>query len=178
MNAKAIAALSSEDLQLRNAALVYLNKDENLPATKLAEMCKLAASTIRKICKKFLNLLEWAREKFQKTYTGYYVYIDKITMADGSEWCKIGQTKRSPEERAKEFKWCGRKPVKIEVKKCFQCLNETAMNNLEDLLRVSMTFIHPEKFCKNDRLLCWEDDFPERICAHEFAQRGIMLFAI
>ena len=186
----AMEALHSDDCKMRNAAMVYLHEDNGTPFEFLAEMTGLALSTVRNYVRsKFAHLLEWARKIFRKAKNilrkeadAFWCYIDRITMRDGSVWCKIGQTTKTPEQRAKNLYWTVHgekiKPVKVEVMHRIQCKDETAMTNMEDCLRLGMTAINPEKYCKNDRLLCWEDDYPQRILNNAFVKMGLEQFAI
>lgn len=188
------AAKQDSDLKLRNAALVYLYHDYDMMPSKLAQICSLARTTIASYVRKFADLLDWAREKFQQvkkavrkvTEEKFYVYIDQIFMPNGEVWCKIGQSKRSAEQRVKDMcrdGWTvdGEKhvrPSSINIMHTIECKSASAMNCLEDCLRIAMVALNPDKFHKEDRLLCWEDDYPERILNNPFVQRGIKEFAI
>jgi len=187
-----VQALSSSDCKTRNAAMVYLHEDRQTPFEFLAEMTGLALSTVKNYVRsKFAHLLEWARKIFYKakkilsrTEEQFYCYIDKITMPNGETWCKIGQTTKTPEERAKDIKrdgWNKKtnwiRPDKVEVQWSVKCKDLPSMDMMENCLRTAMTMINPAKFCKNDRLLCWEDDFPRKILENEFTQIGLKQFA-
>lgn len=186
----AMEALKSSDCKLRNAAMVFLHEDKGTPFEFLSEMTGLALSTVKNYVRsKFAHLLSWAREIFYKAKNiirkenqGFWCYIDKITMPDGQIWCKIGQTSQTPEKRACDMKWVinGKKtkPVSVEILHIIECKTETAMTNMEDCLRLGMTAINPDKYCKKDRLLCWEDDYPQRILDNPFVKMGLEQFAI
>lgn len=185
------AAKQDSDLKLRNAALVYLYHDHDMMPSKLAQICNLARTTIASYVRKFADLLDWAREKFHEkvqqvkkavrkiTEEKFYVYIDQIFMPNGEIWCKIGQTTKTPEKRAANFKWEGNiRPSHVNIMHVIECKSAAAMNCLEDCLRIAMVALDPSKFCKQDRLLCWEDDYPERILNNPYVQMGIKEFAI
>ena len=184
-----IQALSSSDCKTRNAAMVYLHEDRATPFEFLAEVTGLALSTVKNYVRsKFAHLLEWAREIFLKAKKiinraeeQFYCYIDKIILPNGSIWCKIGQTTKTPEQRAKGFYWTidGKKtrPAKVEVQWSTKCKDLPSMDMMENCLRTAMTMINPEKFCKNDRLLCWENDYPQRILQNDFVKMGLTQFA-
>lgn len=185
----AMEALKSDDCKLRNAAMVYLHFDNQTPFEFLANVTHLALSTVKNYVRsKFTHLLDWARKIFRKAKNivrnkadECWCYIDRITMWNGEVWCKIGQTTKTPEARAKNMYWTvdGEKirPVKVEVMHKIKCKDETSMTNMEDCLRLGMTAINPDKYCKNDRLLDWEDDYPQRILENEFVKMGLERFA-
>ncbi len=177
---KAFAAL--HDSELRNEALVYLYYDCNVGIDELAKLTYLALSTVNSYLYKFRKLLALARLHFniivEDLEENYYVYIDKVTMPNGETWCKIGQTTKTPEERASKFKWGQLKPAHVDIMHVIECKDFSAMNCLEDCLRIAMISLNPGKFCKEDRLLWWEDDYPERILNNPFVQMGIKEFAI
>ena len=180
-NCKAMKAIKQDgDKELRNAGLVYLYYDEDCTPSELAQFCSLARTTIATYVKKFKNLLEWAREQFTTACrkfnrkisekTRFWVYIDKVTLDSGETWCKIGQTTNTPEARAKQIKNKGWKvngetikPQSVEVQWLGECKDETTMEIMENILRIAMIKLNPSKFQKNDRLLAWEDDYPEKI---------------
>ena len=179
----AIAALRETDKGLRNGAIVYLYHDKGMSCEIIANLCGLAISTVKTYVKKFINLLAWAREQFKETckkFTArnFYVYIDKVTMPNGETWCKIGQTTQTPNTRAKTFKWHDVRPSKVEVMRVFHCKDMIAMCNLEDLFRIAMTEINPAKFCKNDRLLVWDDSYPDLIVNNDLVQTRINQYVI
>ena len=185
-----MAALKSKDTKLRNAAMVYLHEDNQTPFEFLAAATKLALSTVKTYVRsKFAHLLDWARSIFckakniiRKKAEEFWCYIDRITMPNGEVWCKIGQTTQTPERRARGMFWTQNgkkvKPEKVEVMHAIKCKDETAMTNMEDCLRLGMTAINPEMYKKNDRLLCWEDDYPQRILENDFVKMGLPQFAI
>lgn len=191
MNQKldAVESLKSNDCKVRNAAMVYLHEDNKAPFEFLSEVTGLALSTVKNYVRsKFIHLLEWARKIFRKVKniirkeaSQFLCYIDKVTMPDGQVWCKIGQTTRGAEQRAAEMQWKvnGKKikPSNVEVMATIECKDLASMDMMENCLRTSMTMINPDKFCKNDRLLCWEDDFPQRIISNPFVQMGLTQFA-
>lgn len=176
----------------RDEAMVYLYYENSTPIEFLAEATGLAFSTVAKYVKyKFKHLLEKAKELFIKAKNfarntlarGYYCYIDKITLTNGEKWCKIGQTTRDPEIRAAEISsrgWKGGRiiPKSVDVVQIIECKDETAMTNMEDCLRLGMTAISPEDFEKNDRLLCWDSTYPDRIMNNPFVQMGLKQFAV
>lgn len=176
-------------LKERNAAIVYLHEEKDYDVSTLAELSHLAVSTIKNYLRKFADLLEWAKEIFykgktkaKKTAQYFWCYIDKITLEDGRVWCKIGQTtEATPEKRAKRFSWkkdgITIKPACTQVYHKIACKNATAMQNMEDLLRIGMTEIDPDGYIKNDRLDSWEEDYPQRILENEFVRMGLAQFA-
>ena len=186
-------ALKSKDCKLRNAAMVYLHEDRQVDFNFLSEITGLKLSTVvNYVRSKFCHLIEWAREiflkgkayiqkKIKQKKDSFYVYIDKITMPNGEVWTKIGQTSTTPAKRAANFCWSknGQKiyPAKVEILWDCECKDATAMNNLEDCLRIGMTALQPDKFEKNDRLLYWEDDYPQRILKNDFVKMGLTQFA-
>ena len=174
------AAKQDQDKHLRNAALVFLYHDKKFMPKDLAKVCSLARTTIATYVKKFKDLLEWARKQFKAACkkvsrkiaetTKFWVYIDKVTFKNGDVWCKIGQTIVTPEKLAQKIKYDGWKvngetikPQSVEVQWFAECKDETAMEIMENILRIAMIKLNPSKFQKNDRLLAWEDDYPERI---------------
>lgn len=177
----ALDALKSKDLQLRNAAMVYLSADYDYSIDNLHELTNLALSTVRRYIKKFAHLLEWARTIFYKLKRpkspfdteAFWVYIDKITMPNGETWCKIGQTTQTPKRRASNFKWGGICPTNVEVKHAIKCKDFVSMEIMENVFRIAMIKINPNAFCKNDRLLEWQDDFVERILTNEIVQNEL-----
>ena len=177
----AFDALTSTDCKMRNAAMVYLYHEGAASEETLHEKTNLAISTIKRYLKKFADLLEWAKSIFYKikapknplTQENYWVYIDKITMPNGEVWCKIGQTTRSPKTRASEYKWQDMKPRKIEIMYALKCKNFASMQIMEDCFRIAMIKLQTCKYCKNDRLLMWEDDFPTRILENEHVKQEI-----
>lgn len=185
-------ALKSHDCDLRNAAMVYLHEINDVSFDFLSDVTGLALSTVKNyVLYKFHHLLDYAKKLFTKAKNtirkvsarGYFCYIDKITLRDGRIWCKIGQSTRDPEKRAQEIKskgWRGGTiiPTKVEVMEVIECKDETSMTNMEDCLRLGMTAINPEKYEKNDRLLEWEDDYPQRILTNPFVKMGIEQFTI
>ena len=181
----AITALNSNDTQLRNAAIVYLHHDKGYSATDIHKIVNLAVATLKSYFYKFKHLLKWARdifeEKIVKKSKQYWVYIDKITMRDGTVLCKIGNTTQSPHKRAKQLKWkvdgVTVKPASVEVKHVIECKDYTSMHNMEDCLRIGMTSIDPESFIQNDRLNSWEEDYPIRILNNPFVRLGLEQFA-
>lgn len=177
-----------QGIETRNAAIVYLYEVKDYTVEMLAELTTLAKSTVKSYTSKFRHLLDWAKEIFTKgkaLFTEgkevFWCYIDKITMPNGETWCKIGQTTQTPKERANGFHWSinGKKvkPAAVEIQYAVQCKNATAMQNMEDCLRLGMTAINPDKYVKNDRLICWEDDYPQRIIENSFVQMGLSQFA-
>lgn len=185
-----IDALKNPDCKIRNAAMVYLHEDRQTPFEFLSKVTGLALSTVKNYVRsKFHHLLDWARTIFQKaknlvyrTGERFFCYIDKITMPNGEIWCKIGQTTTHPDIRARQIKskgWAKQGcPVSVEVINVFPCKDSPSMDMMENCLRTAMTQINPEKFCKNDRLLCWEDDYPQRIIDNPFVQMGLPQFCI
>ena len=185
----AMETLKSDNCKLRNAAMVYLNIDKNVPFEFLARATGLAISTVKTyVHYKFINLLGWAREIFAKTKNivrkiashGYYCYIMRIKTNRGY-WTKIGQTTRDPQKRAEEIlkKGCKTADYKnVDVMDVIECPDETAMNNMEDCLRIGMTTLCPESFLKNDRLMAWESNYVEQIKNNPFVKMGLEQFAI
>lgn len=181
----AVTALNSNDTQLRNAAIVYLHHDKGYSATDIHKIVNLAVATLKSYFYKFKHLLKWARDIFEekiiKKSKQYWVYIDKITMQDGSVLCKIGNTTQSPHKRAKQLKWkvdgVTVKPASVEVKHAIECKDYTSMHNMEDCLRIGMTLIDPDGYIQNDRLNSWEEDYPIRILNNPFVRLGLEQFA-
>ena len=166
----------------RNEAMVYLYYEKNKTFEYLAKATRLAVSTVKNyVLYKFIHLLDKAKELFNYAKK-HYCYICKITFDNGKQWCKIGQS-INPYDRAKNMKssgWCNHqfKPNDVEMIKIIECKNETAAQNMEDCLRLGMTAINPDLYEKNDRLLNWEDDYPQRILKNIFVQMGLQQFAI
>lgn len=182
MNEKAMAAIGQdEDKKLRNAGLVYLYHEEGIKPAKLAKMCSLARTTIASYVRSCIDLLDWAKKQFN-TFTrkivkavsnsreGFWVYIDKITMPNGEEWLKVGQTSRTPEARAAQMMRDGWtinekkiKPFSVEVQWAAKCKTDWGMEIMENALRIAMIELNPERFKKNDRLIDWQESYVEAI---------------
>lgn len=176
-----------EGLETRNAAIVYLYNVREYTVESLAELTTLAKSTIKNYLRKFANLLDWAKEIFVKgkniiseKQEEFWCYIDQITLSDGTQWCKIGQTTQTPEKRASGFSWVingkKEKPLSVSVRHAIKCKDATAMQNMEDCLRIGMTSIDPDGYIKNDRLNSWQDDYPQRILDNSFVKMGLAQF--
>lgn len=179
-------------LKYRDEAMVYLYYEQDTPLEFLANATGLAYSTVKNYVKyKFKHLLERAKKLFRKAKNivrnslpnGFYCYIDKITLCNGDVWCKIGQSTRDPEKRAQEIRSKGWRngaivPKSVKVMKIIKCKDETSMTNMEDCLRLGMTAINPSYFEKNDRLLDWGDDYPQRIMSNPFVKMGLEQFAV
>ena len=179
---KAEDALQSNDNKLRNAAIVYLHKDKGYTAEKIHNLITLSIATIKSYFYKFKHLLSWARSMFKEQVSEqYWVYIENIIMPDMTEYCKIGHTTQTPRKRASQLKWKENgkvvKPLAVNITNEILCKSKTAMQNLEDCLRIGMTAIDPDRYIPNDRLNSWQDDYPERIMSNPFVVMGMEQFA-
>ena len=189
-NDKAIAAIqhegSAKERRMRILGILFLHYECDWDVEDIIEAgCTICANNIKGFFTRFYDRLSAAIELFGKglkkikkvikqNLTCYWCYIDKITMPNGEVWTKIGTTTRWPETRASEFSWKinGKRvwPSKTEVVKRFNCKDYNSMITLENLLRYAMMSIDILKFEMNDRLLDYEDNYPELITNHPSVQ--------
>lgn len=180
---KALTALRGNDPKLRQMAIVWFHAELDKTSSELHHMgCKLKPATISSYFKRYANLLKDAIDYFvhniqtvvQQTTkkvkeTTYWCYINKITMPNGELWTKIGSS-TNLNKRIKGYEWSFEgvtiKPAKVEVKKTFQCKDESSMKFLERALRYALMDIDFYKFEENDRLLIYEEWYPEWITNH------------
>ena len=155
-------ALQNENLEIRNEAIVYASKKMNYKNSKIAQITRLATSTIRTYVKKFIDLLEKAIKRFEKIITKYLVkpttYI--IEFYEDEEltkpmFLKVGKT-ANLNNRHKQLKDYYKKSCKVEnvyplVKKIYQFEDEEDALTFENELRKFYKAKENSIFIKNDR---------------------------
>lgn len=80
-----------EDVQVKHAQVVYLNKVMNKSVTEIADITGYVESTVQRYIKKFAKLLEWAKEIFSNVKEKIIDYVfprksvfeEKIKVAEG-----------------------------------------------------------------------------------------------
>ena len=191
----ALSALRGNDSKLRQMAIVWFHSELDKTPSELHDMgCQLKPATISSYFKRYANLLADAIKYFVeniktvvqkatkkvKTIT-YWCYINKIVMPDGEVWTKIGQT-TNLNRRVRDYSWSLNgikvKPLKVEVKKAFECKDKDSMTVLERALRDALMDIDFYKFEENDRLLDYQEWYVEFLINHWRVQEVLARAAI
>ena len=191
----ALSALRGNDSKLRQMAIVWFHSELDKTPSELHDMgCQLKPATISSYFKRYANLLADAIKYFVeniktvvqkatkkvKTIT-YWCYINKIVMPNGEVWTKIGQT-TDLNRRVRDYSWSldgiKVKPLKVEVKKAFECKDKESMDNLETALLVAILDIDFYKYARNDRLLDYQEWYVDYITNHPRVQEVLAQVAI
>ena len=191
----ALSALRGNDSKLRQMAIVWFHSELDKTPSELHDMgCQLKPATISSYFKRYANLLADAIKYFVeniktvvqtvtkkvKTIT-YWCYINKIVMPNGEVWTKIGQT-TDLNRRIRDYSWSldgiKVKPLKVEVKKAFECKDKEAMDNLETALLVAILDIDFYKYARNDRLLDYQEWYVDYITNYPRVQEVLAQAAI
>ena len=191
----ALSALRGNDSKLRQMAIVWFHSELDKTPSELHDMgCQLKPATISSYFKRYANLLADAIKYFVeniktvvqkatktvKTIT-YWCYINKIVMPNGEVWTKIGQT-TDLNRRVRDYSWSldgiKVKPLKVEVKKAFECKDKESMDNLETALLAAILDIDIYKYARNDRLLDYQEWYVDYITNHPKVQEALARAAI
>ena len=158
------------DLTVRNAQIVYLAKEKGLTATEISNYVTLAVSTIKTYIRKFVGLLEQAKEWFEDKIVKIYnknnvVYeceykkgdcayiIEYFNSANKFVFLKIGMTnniQRRVTECIRKYKESYDVTYAV-VKKLYFAKDEEDALTLENLLRQHYKKIADCGFIKRDR---------------------------
>lgn len=146
-----------ENIEVRNAQIVYMNKILGYTPKKISQYVDLALSTIRNYIRKFADLLEKAKLWFEDSY----IYSGEIKNSpcayileffDGNNkkmFLKVGKTKHI-EIRISQLitKY---KAKRVEIKKIFYAKSENFAEMIESMLREHYQNIANCGFIRLDR---------------------------
>ena len=168
-----------DNADTRKMQVIFLYNVIKLSKEKIAEITKLAVSTVKTYCSKFKDLLEQAKRFFtqitadnkrqRKTnlddrITWEVLPIEKpcgycLEFYNGNKllWLKVGMTERPIRERIKEhFTYYGKKGfnnLRCVVKELYEVNTHEMAEVTESALREVYKRNHPEAFIRNDRFL-------------------------
>ena len=160
-----------EEVKTRRMQIVYLDKIVKLARTKIAEITRLAISTVKTYCNRFKYLLTKAKRTFSdnKHHTDIdnrivwevvppekpCGYIIEFYNRNKLLWLKVGKTTRPLRERIKEhlIYYMKKYPdIHCIVKAVYTTETNEGAEVAESALRECYKKKHLESFIKNDRL--------------------------
>ena len=145
------------DMEVRNAQIVYMYHELNMYPKEISKYVDLALSTIRIYAKKFIGLLDKARQLFTNTYK----YIGEIKnqpcayileFFDNNNqkmFLKVGKTKQIEIRIAQLLKKY--QASRVEIKQIFYAKSENFAEIVESMLREHYQNIKDCGFIRLDR---------------------------
>ena len=160
-----------DDVQIKRMQVVYLNKGLKITKKKVAEITGYAVSTVQTYARKFINLLDKAKEYFEKPIQLVIKTLCDYLGKDKSEKCylfkfydnsdkllfsKVGTTTRTIKTRLKEeiktYRKNGFDIGMAEICKVIDC-GDVPAEGAESFCRAAFIIQFPHTFKKNDRFM-------------------------
>lgn len=154
---------ANDEIELRHLQVVYLNAN-GFTYEAIAKWTGYAIKTIKGYIRKFANLLEEAKETFQRITKKAKLamqgqkqlcYLYKFYDSNNQLICsKVGTTTRLPEDRLKEeITYYKKRNIPVEKAKICSVIDcgELPAEGAESITRALFIRKYPTAFCKNDR---------------------------
>lgn len=154
---------ANDETELRHLQVVYLNAN-GFTYEVIAKWTGYAIKTIKDYIRKFANLLEEAKETFQRITKKAKLamqgqkqlcYLYKFYDSNNQLICsKVGTTTRLPEDRLKEeILYYKKRNIPVEKAKICSVIDcgELPAEGAESITRALFIRKYPTAFCKNDR---------------------------